>query len=327
MKGKWVLVCAALMAASVAFAGGSRESVQGSVPKKLTVGISIQGNTSTFMQYVVAGMLDYVKDMHDVELKIVYADMRADKQVGQIETFIAQKVDAIILNPIDKEASAPAVDAAVKAKIPIVTVNTKTSNQEKALAFSGSDAIESGELQAQHVVDLLGGRGNVAILHGSMGHEAQIGRRTGYMNVFAKYPGIKVIYEQSADWATDKAQTIMENWIQRGERIDAVLANCDTMAIGAQNAIDANGLRGKTVVAGMDAIPDVMKSIKDGVIADTIWQDGIGQGAKSVELAIKAARGENIADAYIPYELVTKQNIDQYYKRANERDALVAKYF
>jgi len=295
--------------------------------KKITVGVTIQGNKSTFMQYVVAGMKDYVKDMKDVELLVVYAEDKAEKQVGQVDNFIAQKVDAIIVNPIDKEASAPAIDAAVKANIPVITVNTQTTNQSKATAFSGCDDVQSGEIQMQYIADLLGGKGNVCFIHGAMGHPAQIGRREGYMNILKKYPDMKLVFEQTADWQADKAMVLVENWLQTGKQIDAIACNCDTEAIGAENAIDAAKKTGKIIVMGMDAIPDVMKSIKDGVIAGTIWQDGIGQGKNAVDLAIRAAKGEKVQSIFIPYELVNRKNIDDYYKKADERDAITKKYF
>jgi len=294
---------------------------------KIKIGVSIQGNKSTFMQYVVSGMMDYVKDMKNVQLLVVYAEDRADKQVGQIETFIAQKVDAIIMNPVDSVASSAAVDAAVKAKIPIITVNTKTDNQKSATAFSGSDDVEAGQIQMESLAKMVGYKGNVVILHGAMGHSAQVSRRIGYLNVLKKYPGMALLYEQSADWQTDKAQSIMENWLQMGKPIAAVATNCDTMAVGAQNAIDAAKMTGKILVSGMDAIPEVMASIQSGVISSTLWQDGIGQGSKAVELAIAAAGKKKVADVYVPFELVTKDNIAQFMKRAADRDALVKKYF
>lgn len=316
---KVIAATLALLAGTAAFAAGGQQ--------KTRIGVTIQGNKSTFMQYVVAGMKDYAKDMKDVELVIVYAEDRADKQVGQVENFVAQKMSAIILNPVDKVASSAAVDAAVKAGIPIVTVNTQTQNQAKATAFSGSDDVEAGRLQLEALGKAIGFKGNVVVLHGAMGHDAQINRRIGYMNVLAKYPEMKLLYEQSADWQTDKAQAIMENWLQMGQPIAAVATNCDTMAVGAQNAVDAAGLTGKIVVSGMDAIPDVMKSIAAGVISSTLWQDGIGQGAKAVELALKAAKGEAAKDAFVPFELVDKTNIAAFEKRAADRDALVKKYF
>ena len=230
------------------------------------------------------------------------------------------------MNPVDKVGSAPAIDAAKNAGIPILTVNTFTENQNIANAYVGSDDVEAGKIQMQYLADRLNGKGNVAVIHGGMGHSAQIGRWQGYNEVVNKYPDMKIVVDQTAEWQTDKAQSLMENWIQSGKKIDAVATNSDTMAVGTQNAINAANLTGKILVGGMDAIPDVMKSIEDGMIACTIWQDGIGQGAHSIRLAIDAAEGKTIGDYIIPYELVTKDNLGDYKKKAEKRDALNKKY-
>lgn len=297
--------------------------------KKIKIGVCMQGFTGIFCQYIVAGIKNYIQtnglsDKYDVV--IVDAENKSDKQLSQVETFISSGVDAIILNPVDRVASSPAVASAKEAGIPILTVNTSTENQKDAAAYVGSDDVIAGKLQIDYFAKMLNGKGNIAVIQGSMGQSAQIGRWKGYTEGIKKYPGMKIIVNQTADWATDKAQTLMENWIQSGKKIDAVACNCDTEAIGAQNAIDAAKLRGKILVGGMDAIPDVMKSIKNGGIACSVWQDGIGQGANSIRLAIEATKGTKISDFLIPYELITKDNIAKYEKKAADRDALNMKY-
>lgn len=133
---------------------------------KIKIGVAIQGNKSTFMQYVVAGAQEFAKSKNDIELVVVYAEDRADKQIGQIDNFITQKVKAIVINPVDKVASAPAVAAANKSGIPIITVNTTVENQNKATAHSGSDDIVAGEMQMEFLAKAIGKKGDVAIING-----------------------------------------------------------------------------------------------------------------------------------------------------------------
>lgn len=294
--------------------------------EKLKIGVSIQGFKGLFTNYIVAGIKDYANELGNVELIVVDAEDRADKQISQVENFIIQGVHAIILNPVDISASSAAVDTAVKAKIPIITVNTQTENQDKATAFVGSDDIVAGEIQMQYIADELGGKGNVVILHGAMGHSAQIGRRIGAMNVIDKHPDMQLVFEQTAEWQTDKAMAIVENWLTTGMKIDAIAANNDTMAQGAQAAVDAAGKSDEIMVMGMDALPEVLDAIKNGKMKGTIWQDGIAQGKYSLDLAVKAAKGEQVEDLYIPYELVNINNIEEYFKKAKERDELTEKY-
>src|SRR5699024_9338407 len=117
-----------------------------------------------------------------VEIQIADGQMNAEKQVGQVENFIAQKVDVIVLNPISAEGCAPAVSAAKEAGIPIITLISTTSNQDEASTYVGSDAIESGEIQGEMVVEDLEGKGNIVVMYGQMGHDAQIGRYEGLLN-------------------------------------------------------------------------------------------------------------------------------------------------
>lgn len=314
----------------------SGESVLGETAKNITeagdkikIGVSVQGFKGIFVQYIVAGIYDYLdtNSLRDkVEVIVVDAEDKADKQVSQVETLIADGVQAIIINPVDSVGSSPAVDAAVTAGIPVITVNTTTENQSEANAYVGSDDVEAGRIQMEALAKMIDYKGAVAVIHGAMGHSAQIGRWTGYQEVIAKYPDMSIAIDQTADWQTDKAQSLVENWLQAGTDIKAIAANCDTMAIGAQNAIDGAGLLGKIKVGGMDAISDAMKSIKDDELACTIWQDGIAQGANALRLAIDAAEGKTIEDYFIPYELITKDNLAEYEAKAATRDALNMKY-
>lgn len=291
------------------------------------IGVAMQGNKSTFIQFIVAGMYKYAEENPaTVELKVVFAEDQADRQISQVESLIAAGAKAIILNPVSVVASAPAVDIANDANIPIVTVNTMVENQQQATAYVGSDDVEAGALQMQRLIDQINGEGNVAIIQAVIGHSAQIGRDKGYDQVLAKYPKVKVIYRQPADWSADKAQRLMENWLQKGVPIDAVATEVDTMAAGAIYAIEEKGIE-MPPVGGMDAIEIALEMIGDGRMDNTIWQDGVKQGYQAVAVALKALRQENPKDVLVPFEVVTKDNLDSYRKKAEERTMLVKKYF
>lgn len=296
--------------------------------EKIKISASMQGFKGAFVQYIVAGMKDYLNknNLEDkYELIVVDAEDRVDKQLSQIESFIGDKVDAIILNPVDGVGSSPAVSAAVKARIPIVTVNTTTVNQDETSGYIGSDDIEAGKIQMQFIADKLNGKGNVVALQGSMGHSAQVGRWTGYNMIADKYPNLTIVAEKTADWQTDKAQNIIENWIQAGIKFNAVATHADVMSMGALNALEAANIT-NVIIIGIDAIPDVMKNIKEGKITATVWQDGIAQGAKSIEKAISLINGGVKGDIIVPYELITIENIAHYENKASVRDSLNAKY-
>ena len=126
--------------------------------------------------------------------------------------------------------------------------------------------------------------------------------------------GIKVLDQQTAVWDPVKAQDLMTNWIAAGHKPAAVVANNDDMAIGAINAMKAAGWDMKDiVVGGIDATQEALAYMKAGDLDVTVFQDAFGQGAGAVDAAMKLAKGEKVeTKVWIPFQLVTPENIDQY---------------
>lgn len=280
----------------------------------LVVGVSLLNLSSEFIVLLKRAMDEKAAAM-GVRLIINDAERSAEKQVRQAESFVAQKVDAIILNPCEVEASSPAVDRAIDAGIPVVNVNSETRSAPSA--FVGSRDEESGRIAMEFIAGRLGGRGNVVMMHGFMGQAAQIKRDAGAREVLAKFPEMKLLAEQTAEWDRAKAMSLMENWIQsQGDRIDAVFAQNDEMAMGALIALESAGLKQKIVVAGVDAIADALQAVKDGRLDATVFQDAKGQGSAAVEMAFKLIRGEPVKrEIYIPFRLVTRENVGDFLNR------------
>jgi inositol transport system substrate-binding protein len=303
-------------AGALLFAGGCQRSdrsrsqpgAKGGGP---VIGVSLMNLSSEFIVMLQRAMEDKAKEM-GVRLIVNDAERSAEKQVRQVEGFVAQDVDAIILNPCEVEASAPAVDRAIDAGIPVVNVNSET--RSAPTAFVGSRDEESGRIAMEYIAQRLSGRGNVVVMHGFMGQAAQIKRDSGAREILAKHPGLKVLADQTAEWDRAKAMSLMENWIQSyGDRIQAVFAQNDEMAMGALIAIEQAGLKGKVVVAGVDAITDALQAVKDGRLDATVFQDARGQGGAAVETAFKLARGEPVRkEVFIPFRLVTRDNVGEF---------------
>jgi inositol transport system substrate-binding protein len=226
--------------------------------------------------------------------------------VQQAESFIAQKVDAIILNPCEVEASSPAVEKALAAGIPVINVNSET--RAAPTAFVGSRDEESGRIAMKYITQRLSGNGNILMMHGFMGQAAQIKRAQGAQQVLAATPGLKLLAEQTAEWDRAKALTLMENWIQSyGDRINAVFAHNDEMAMGALVALEQARRKSKVVVVGVDAIADALEAVRNGRLDATVFQDAKGQGGTAVETAVKIVRKQPYEkQAFIPFQLVTK---------------------
>ena len=125
---------------------------------------------------------------------------------------------------------------------------------------------------------------------------------------------ITLIDEQTANWSRDEAQDMMTNWIASGEPFDAVFGNNDEMAIGAIQAMKASGISmDDVVVGGVDATPDALVSMQAGEMDVTVFQDLAGQGAGSIDTAIKLAAGESVdKTVFIPFKLVTPENVEEF---------------
>ena len=291
----------------------SSEKSQDGDSKKLVIGVSMLSMQNEFIVNVHDAMVKKA-EADGVELITVDAERSALKQVEQIESFIAQKVDAIIMNPCEVEASSPAVTKALAAKIPIINVNSETST--KPTAFVGSDDVESARIAMKFIAEKLGGKGNVVMMHGYMGQAAQIKREQGAREILKQYPNLKLIAHQTGEWDRAKAMSLMENWIQSyGAQINAVFAQNDEMGLGAVKALTDAGLKDKVIVVSIDAIPDGLQAVKKGTLDATVFQNAEQQGAKAIETAVKAAKGQVYdKETLIPFQLVTKENLAKFLK-------------
>ncbi len=315
MKLSHITLVAALMAALVCGCNQKQSGQTGAgtpAPHQVTIGISYQDLQDEFIIHIQAAVRAEAKKLN---VNLIESDGQgnAENQISQIQNFIAQNVDAIILNPYDREASAPAVDLAVRAHKPIVVVNALVANLQKANAYVGSEDAEAGRIETQRMTDVLHGAGDVVIIHGPNGHSAEVQRTEGIREILKKYPEIHVVAEQTANWDRAQALNLMENWLASGKKIDGVIAQNDEMALGALKAIQAAGKQNQIAVIGIDAIPDALKAVADGQMVGTVFQDAKGQGAMAVDLAVDLAEGKPVQhDNYIPFQLVTKTNVAEF---------------
>ena len=264
---------------------------------KVKIGVTLMDFSTEFG----IGLKDYMTAkadaMGDVELTVVDAGGDAAKQLQQVETFISQKVDAIIMQPQEQEACSPAIDKAKAAGIPIINCNSLTITEPDA--YVGSNDSESAEIAMTYIAEQLGGKGNVLMMHGHPGQTAEVKRTEGAMDILAQNPDMTLLDEQTADWDRAEAMTLMENWIQAyGDQINAVFCQNDEMALGALNALVQAGKKDNVLVVGVDAIDDALQSVKDGKMDATVYQDCKGQAEGAIEAAYKLAKGESV-DEYL----------------------------
>ncbi|WP_348748246.1 sugar ABC transporter substrate-binding protein [Pseudomonas rhodesiae] len=285
----------------------------------IKVGVSMSAFDDTFLTYLREDMDKQAKSYPKGDgVQLQFEDARADvvKQLSQVENFISQKVDAIIVNPVDTASTANIIKAATAAKIPLVFVNRRPDQKDlpKDVVAVTSDDVEAGKLQMQYIAEKLGGKGKIVILLGDLANNSTTNRTKGVKEVLAKYPDIKIEQEQTGIWLRDKGMTLVNDWLTQGREFNAVLANNDEMAIGASMALKSAGKeKGSVLIAGVDGTPDGLNAIAKGDMAASAFQDAKGQAVGSVEAARKMAKNEATEqNVVIPFKLITPDNVKDF---------------
>ncbi len=280
---------------------------------KLTIGVTMLSMQNEFVVNVTDA-IEMSAKQQGVNLIVVDAERSALKQVEQVESFIAQGVSAIIMNPCEVEASSPAVKLAMDAHIPIINVNSETAVAPDA--FVGSDDVEAGRIALRFIAKKLNGKGNILMMHGYMGQAAQIKRDQGAKEILKLFPELHLLAEQTGDWDRAKGMSLTENWIQSyGNKINAIFVHNDEMGMGAVKALQAAGIKDKVIVVSIDAIPDALQAVQKGDLDATVFQNAKEQGDNAIKVAIKLAKGETVEKKFlIPFQLVTKDNISSFLK-------------
>ncbi|WP_455273840.1 sugar ABC transporter substrate-binding protein [Rhizobium herbae] len=284
-----------------------------------TVGVSMALFDDNFLTVLRNGMQDYAKTLDGVTLQVEDAQNDVAKQQSQIQNFIAAGVDAIVVNPVDTDATAAMSKIAADAGIPLVYVNREPINIDtlpEKQAFVASNEMESGTLETQEVCKLLGGKGKAVVMMGELSNQAARMRTKDVHDVLATdaCKGITIVEEQTANWSRTQGADLMTNWLSAGLEFDAVIANNDEMAIGAIQALKAAGRpMDKVVIGGVDATQDALAAMAAGDLDVTVFQNAAGQGKGALDAALKFARGETVEKkVYIPFELVTPANLKDY---------------
>jgi len=317
-KNKYLTIIISLLAIMSLLVGctqqATTEETEEAASSAIKVGVSIANFNDTFLTYMTDGMKEYAASLGG-DVEVTYVDAKEDTatQLAQVENFISQGMNAIVVVPVDTAATDPITAAAKEANTPLVYVNRLPANLPDDVVFVGSDSIDAGLFQMQYIVDKLGGKGNVVIMMGKLDNEAALQRTAGVEQIAADYPDIKITKKDTANWSREEGLTLMENWLSTGDQIDAVASNNDDMALGAIQAIEAAGLLGKIIVGGTDATPDALAAMKDGKLDVTVFQDAAGQGGGAIKAAVALARGEAVEyRVMIPYVLVTPENYEDF---------------
>lgn len=270
-----------------------------------TVGLSISTLNNPFFVDLRDGARAAAKRLK-VNLVILDAQNDSAKEASGIEDLIAKKVAVIAINPTDSDAIVPTIKKINGAKIPVVTVD-RGANGGTVVAHIASDNVAGGKMAAEYVAKRLNGKGNVVMLEGIAGTSAARDRGKGFREGLKKFPGMKLVAVQTADFDRAKGLSVMENILQAQKKIDAVFAQNDEMALGAIQAIEAAKRQKEMFVVGFDAIGDALAAVKAGKMAATVAQQPKEMGRLAVEAAVKIINKQKVPKfTPVPLRLITK---------------------
>jgi ABC-type sugar transport system substrate-binding protein len=261
-------------------------------------------------------------------IKIVNADNSPSQEIADLDEAVAAGAKGIILNTIQESVTGAAVKA-MKAGVPIVTVDRDVADPSARIAFIGDNDVTLGKEETQFAVDMLEKSNvkkpwHVVILQGTLGASVSIGRLNGAMEVLKPLVDkkeVEIVLNQSADFATDKAQTMISTELAKTTDIQLVVCGNDAMALGVVKALQAHGITpGKqTLVVGADAQPESLQAVKEGTQLDTVTHSPFVEAYWAVEAMANILQDGTKPpparfpkeDVIIPMTVVTKANADK----------------
>jgi len=278
---------------------------------KPTIGLVMKSLNAEFFQEMKKGALEIAQNQNDFELKTVGTDSQTeiDKQIHLIDTLINEKVDALVVIPIDSKALVPVVARAVHAGIKVINIDIRLD--EELLQESGIELTYVGpdnESAAKTVGDVLACRlakgSGIILIEGLQAAENAHQRKKGFLKSIAEYQ-LKLVASEAADWETDKAEKVFEALFAKHPDIEGVMCCNDAMALGVIKVLEKNGKAGKIQVIGFDNDASVQPLIKSGIMLATIDAFGSQMAVQGIEYAIKVLGGmENKGSFTTEYKLI-----------------------
>jgi len=285
-----VVVMSVALAVGIASCGKKQLGAKGG-GKAYTVGVTLLTKEHPFYQELEAAMRETAAE-HNVKLNIQSAQFEMEKQQSQIENFITQHVDALVVCPVDSDTIGGAITRANKAGIPVFTADI-AANSGDVVCHVASDNVEGGRVAGEYMAKLLKGKGKIIIIdHPKV--MSVVDRTKGFVEAISKYPGIKIVARPPGDGERTTSMSVMENMLQSHPDISGVFAINDSTSLGALAAL-RQSKRKDVVIVGYDGDPEAREEILKGtpLKADAV-QYPREIGSTMIEMVVKYLNGEQV---------------------------------
>ncbi len=240
------------------------------------------------------------------ELIVLDSSNDAARELSNVEDALSRDVDVLLINPTDSDAVVSGVRTANAQDVPVITLD-RSANGGSVVSHIASDNVAGGEMAGEFIIEQLGGEGKVVQLEGVPGASATRNRGEGFMTAIEMMDGIELVATQPANFNRSEGLNVMENLLQAHQQIDAVFAQNDEMALGAQRALQASGMD-DVVLVGFDGTDDGIQAVNDGKMSATIAQQPARIGEFGVTAADRLLKGESVeANVPVPLQLVTQE--------------------
>src|ERR1700738_2528346 len=277
--------------------------------QKITIGVSLAQDDNPFYIAMLRGIRARAQEL-GWEVATVSANEDKLKQINGVQDLVARGVKGILISPIDAVGVNAAYDAAAAAKIPIVSVarGSTSSNQTIHVAM---DEKQIGRDIAEWTAKKLGDKGKVALLMGPSGAPTFKNLGGGYSEVMAKHPGIQIVFRADGPLTRERGVKQAEDVLVANPDLAAIYAANDDVALGAVQAVNAAGRKGKTLVTGMNGVPPALRAVKEDNLAMTVELNPVEWGRLGVDVLATFLKGDKVEPrVFIKHIIIDESNVD-----------------
>ena len=281
-----------------------------------TIGLVIDNNSDQFNHEEGEAMKALGATYSSADVTVTVMDGQGDvmKQNQCVEDLINKGVDLILIIPIDADGNVPAVNEALEAGIPVVALDADVNVEDDMKYYVGASDYNAGKAQAEYLAEVLPENANVLVILGQQGMSNAQNRRDGAVETLTELrPDVTFLAEQPGDWDEAKCMEIVEDWCQAYDQFDAIICGGDSMALGAEEALEQADRLDGVYITGVDCIDQVVALMKEGKIAMSAQHTADMCAEKGFNYALHVLNGENPDDYIWEYVAVNKDNVNEFY--------------